>query len=81
MTVTEHVHRDAAEQVEVAVAVGVPHVRALAAHQDALGIAEGVHERAAIAVGPLGAAGTRVTAVDHDSVGQVHFIGPFALVV
>ena len=52
--VPERVDRDAAEQVEVAVAVGVPDVRALAADQHALRRPERVHDGVRVAVGPLG---------------------------
>src|SRR5690606_24873690 len=52
--VAERVDGDAGEQVEVALAVGVPHVRALAAHQDALRRAERVHDGAGVPVGPGG---------------------------
>src|SRR6185312_15750842 len=54
--VAEGVHGDAAEEVEVAAAVGVPHVGALAADEHALRRAEGVHDRTRVPGGPLGAA-------------------------
>src|SRR5690606_17047897 len=43
---------DPREQVEVALAVGVPHVAALSAHEDALGRAEGVGEGTRVALLP-----------------------------
>src|SRR5690606_32045843 len=59
--VAERVHRDAREEVEVPLPVGVPHVRALAAHEDALRRAERVHDRVGVPVRPLrdGAVGRR----------------------
>ena len=48
--VAEGVDGDAAEQVDVLLAVGVPHVRALAAGERQHGRAEGVHHGAGVAV-------------------------------
>src|SRR5699024_12328093 len=61
----EAVHRDAAEQVEVALSVGVPYVHAFATHEDALRRAEGVHQRMGVALGPLPLAEAVVQAGDH----------------
>src|SRR5690606_5921241 len=61
MRMPEGVDRDAAEEVEVTRAVGVPHVRALTAHEDPLRCAEGVHHRAPVALGPV------LAGVGHDS--------------
>ena len=55
--VAERVDRDAAEQVEVAVAVGVPDVGALAALQHQLRRAEGVHQRGGVALLQVGRCG------------------------
>src|SRR5665648_736428 len=52
--VAEGVHRDAGQQVEVTLPIGVPDVRALAPHQHPLGRAEGVHQGAGVPLGPLG---------------------------
>ena len=48
--VAERVDGDAAEQVDVLLAVGVPDVRALAADQGQLGRPEGVHQAGGVAL-------------------------------
>ena len=49
--VAERVDGDAAEEVDVLVAVGVPDVRALAAGEHQLGRAEGVHQAGGVPLG------------------------------
>ena len=52
--VAERVDGDAAEQVDVLLAVDVPDVGALTADEDELGRPEGVHQRAVVAVAATG---------------------------
>src|SRR5664279_1504424 len=67
MGVSECVDGNTGQQIEVAGAVGVPHIAAFAAHQDGLRRAEGVHDRMGVAVRPL--------------LGVTHVSSPVALVV